>query len=447
MTSPVSRPLGWWLVYNFLLLPLLLTAVWVMARLKGGKLREGLQGRQGVWKRLEAALSGRDETQPLVWFHVASAGEFLQAQPVLERCLAGGAQAVVTVSSPSGLRWAERRRGTLRGLLAVDYLPVDLPWHAGRLLALIRPTVLVYVRSDLWPNLVWSAATTGVPQVLICAALPERSARFRMPIVRSLYATLYRCMTLIGAVAPEDQARFLSQLPGHEGVEVLGDTRYDSALERKATVRTPQLPKWVQGGRVLVVGSSWPQDEAVTLPVLREAMDRYQDMVLIFAPHEIHEPHIKSLKMAFAGWRPVAYTSLNSLREGSDPSRMLLVDTVGVLASLYRYGTVAYVGGGFSSGVHNVMEPAVMGLPVIFGPRYHNSPEAMELLQAGGARSVRDSKGLGAVLFPWLDAPAKAREAGGVASAFVQARAGAASACAEKIQMIWKQGDPGTSAP
>ena len=431
-----SAPWLWWLTYNFLIVPPLVTLAWFFSRLKKGKLREGLAGRSGLWGRFEKALSARNDALPLIWFHVSSAGEFLQAQPVLERLLTGGAQAVVTVSSPSGLRWAERRQGTLRGLLVVDYLPLDTASNARRLVEWVRPAALVYVRSDLWPNLIWSAARAGVPQALLCAALPEHSTRYRLPGVRGLYASLYADMAFIGAVSEADQTRFLSQCPGHEGIQVTGDTRYDSVLERKNTMRTPQLPAWVQGGRVVIVGSSWPQDEAVILPVLREAMERFQDMVLIFAPHEIREGHNRTLKMAFAAWQPVTFTSLNALRDGANPTRVLLVDTVGVLASLYRYGTVAYVGGGFSSGVHNVMEPAVMGLPVIFGPKYHNAPEAVDLLQAGAAQMVRSVREFRAALFPMLDAPGFAREVGFKASEFVASRAGSADVCAAQVKHL-----------
>ncbi|HSG19693.1 MAG TPA: glycosyltransferase N-terminal domain-containing protein, partial [Burkholderiaceae bacterium] len=296
----------WQMLYN-LLLPVALLGARIAAR-RNPKLRETLSGQRTASKRMQGSLPGRDPARPLLWFHVASAGEFLQALPVLERCVASGAQAVLTVTSVSGMRWVERRRGELP-VLAADYLPLDTSRNARRLLETLEPAALIFTKYDLWPNLVWTAASAGVPQFLISATLHARSWRARSALARSLYRTLYAPLAGIFAVTEDDAERFLQTCPGHPGVEVVGDTRFDSVLERRDRVAVPPLPPYEdrvgaakpqgmvqRNGIVLVIGSSWPPDEACYLPGLLEALERYPTLRVVLAPHEIDPGHLVAME-------------------------------------------------------------------------------------------------------------------------------------------------------
>jgi 3-deoxy-D-manno-octulosonic-acid transferase len=368
-----------------------------------------------------------------VWFHVASAGELLQALPVLERFLADGAQCALTVTSVSGHRWAEGRRASLPGLIVADYLPADHRRNARRMLALLRPAALVHVKYDLWPNLVWEARRAGVPQFLVSATLHPRSRRVTGRLARAFYRALYPALDAVFAVSAGDRERFLHTAPGHPAVEVLGDTRFDSVLQRKKAIAPPPLPPYAGEGPVLVVGSSWPPDETCIFPALKEALRRHPRLRLILVPHEIDEHHLSAIAAAFAGHPTLRFSAAASSSSGQD-WRVLLVDVMGLLSSLYAYATLAYVGGAFTTGVHNVMEPAVMGAPPIFGPFHQNAPEAVEMVARGCAFSVADGEGFRRVLTGLLEDLPRCRALGEEARAYVESRAGAAQAAFQRIR-------------
>ncbi len=455
MAEPSFSRAFWQALYSWFLLPLGMAGLWLAARLNP-KLRRGIRERSGLWARLETQASARDVSRPLVWFHVASAGELLQALPVLERLLTAGAQCALTVTSPSGHGWAVQSRERLKesGLIAADYLPLDTRRNARRILEILRPSALVYLKYDLWPNLVWEAGSRGVPQFLVSATLGERSWRFSSRAGRAMYRTLYAALTGIFPVGEADADRYRRTHPGHRCIEVLGDTRFDGVLERRKsldTVRlnnmrlnamqsntmqsnTMQLPVFPDKAVVFVGGSIWPPDVDCILPVLIEALGRYPALVLVLAPHEIEEGHLRTLEARLGDIPPARLTGLAP--GGRLESRVLLVDTMGHLAALYSRAALAYVGGGFSGNIHNVLEPAAEGVPVLFGPRHGKDPQAGALIAAGGARSIAGSEAFREALHALLDDPGRLRETGAAAAQFVESRAGAAARSCERIQAV-----------
>lgn len=425
----------WQFVYSALF-PLLLGLMYVAA-LRSRKLRQSLAGRRGVWARLAEQAAARDDARPLVWFHVSSAGEFLQAMPVLERLTAAGMQCALTVSSVSGYTWASRRRDRLPGVVVLDYLPFDFRRSMRRLVGLLRPDALVLVKFDVWPNLVWEAARAGVPGYLISGTLHGGSARVRNPLGRSLYGAVYGALSGIYAVSEGDAARFRQTCPAHPDVQVLGDTRFDSVLDRRGRMMPPPVPAAFRGeDPVLVVGSSWPADEERLFPALQQVLAAYPALKVMLVPHEVHEDHLTAIEAAFPGERMARFTALGEDGEPTDgvQPRLLLVDAVGQLAALYTYADLAYVGGAFSTGVHNVMEPAALGLPSVFGPHYGNSPEAEALVAAGHAFPAGSAEECRQALSRLLDEPQARRSAGEAARAYVEGSAGAAQRCFDIIQ-------------
>ncbi|MDH4121345.1 MAG: 3-deoxy-D-manno-octulosonic acid transferase [Deltaproteobacteria bacterium] len=423
----------WKIAYNGVFLPLVWLLAWGVSRIHP-KVGASWRGRHGLWERIEAQLADRDPAKPLAWFHVSSAGEYLQAQPVMERLTAAGWQVALTVFSVTGYQWASRRRGNTRNItpgnpgniIVVDYLPLDFPGNTRRMLALLRPNVVVCVKFDLWPNMLWQIARAKVPLYLISGTLRADSLRINNPLGRSLSASLHQCFTAILAVTEEDRQRFLSTLPNHPQVIHGGDTRFDSVLDRKKTLAPPQVPDWLSRAPVFMAGSTWPADEEYLLPVLRRALEKHPELVAVVVPHEVGEPHLKAVEQGLAGHSIIRWTAMTP---GSSPHRVVLVDTVGQLSTLYQLALLAYVGGGFSSGVHNTMEPAAMGVPPLFGPRHKNSPEAMELARLGLAYPIADGPSLEKQLTALLADPKSVRETGRRAARFIEDHGGASDTC------------------
>jgi len=416
----------WFTAYNLLLLPLFLGIVKILAFSKTN-IRESLEKREGQWERLADGVSKRDWQKPLVWLHVASAGEFLQAQPVIERCVAEGAECVLTYSSINAYRWLERpQQAKIPGLLISEFLPPDTLWNARCLLGLLQPSRLVWVSYDLWPNLVWEAHQQKIPQSLISAIVHADSRRTTNIVGRSFYHSIYECLEHILTVSEADRQRILSAIPEHPKVEVMGDTRCDSVLERRDRLKIPELPQNAKNGFVFVAGSTWPPDEACIFPALKEALTEFPELFLILAPHEPAEEYLKKAEKHFAGIPLIRWSNISSAPEDV---RILLIDSVGILAGLYHSAKMAYVGGAFTTGVHNILEPVAMGAAVAFGPKHDNSSEALQMLEQKLVNTVKNSAEFRKLLFDLLADQEHCHELGQKSRAFIEAQAGAAELC------------------
>jgi len=418
------------LIYNGVVLP----AVFGLARAAAPfhpKLRDALQGRKDVKNRWRSARV-RMRERP-VWFHVASVGEYEQARPLITAI--GKARpeipVALSVTSPSGYRYITNKEELTKdnNIRFIDYLPVDFARNARFCLATLNPRLLVFVKFDLWPNLVWETASKGTPAVLIDATLSETSRRFSGPGKR-FYRTVYENLQKILAISELDAQRFMECAPGHLGVSVAGDTRFDRAMERKRNARRVNL-RITKGDRlVLVAGSTWPKDEARLLGGLAHLV-KEEGLLLIIAPHEPTETRIADL----LDWAKSNHLNASLLSQlGDTAGHVVIVDSVGVLAELYEYGDVAYVGGSFSTGVHSVIEPAIMGIPVLFGPVHKNSFEALELLKFRAAIEVNGSEDFHDSLSTLLRDRDARLEMGARARSYVESQLGATDRCLEAIE-------------
>ncbi len=414
----------------------------------GSKLRRGLQGRRRDRDRLLWwAAEHRDPRRPLVWIHAPSVGEGLQARVVLEGLLQArpDLQSVYTHFSPSA-------EGLARGMPAdaAAYLPWDARPAVESVLDALRPQLLLFTKTEVWPVLARTAGDRGIAMALVAATLPT-GARRRGAMARAFLAPAFGALDRVLAISAADGARFgaLGVLPGR--VRVTGDPGIDSAWERAqgadptASFLAPfhALPR-----PTLVAGSTWPSDEGILLPALRRARARIPELRLVVAPHEPDEGHLAPLERALRtdGWRTVRLGEVEGggmspgaegtpVRGGGvDPGAALegvdavVVDRVGVLAHLYSAGTAAYVGGGFhGQGLHSVLEPAAMGIPVVFGPRFGNSMAAGELLREGGGTSAADRDALSRTLLHWFTEPEAARAVGARARSYLEGHRGAAA--------------------
>jgi 3-deoxy-D-manno-octulosonic-acid transferase len=392
------------------------------------KLRAGLRGRRGLQDRLQAfgaAHGGR-----CVWMHSASVGEYEQARPVATLVRERHPELAIlhTFFSPSGFEYARR----LGEAAHIEYLPEDTPAAVGAALAAVRPQALVFFKFDLWPNLVAAAARAHVPVLLFDATLQPRSWRSRWP-ARSLYRELYARLAVVSAVSEADAARFRALVPEHPAIHVDGDTRFDQVVgRRRRAAGLPAALGALPRPFTLVAGSTWPPDEALLLPAWREILDRKIEARLILVPHEPTPPHLQALDTALAGLG-LASERLSQLGDACRTG-VVVVDRVGVLAELYGAGDAAYVGGAFTTGVHSVLEPAIVGLPVLFGPRHHNSPEAGMLLGDGAAVVVRSNVDFAAEIGGLAIDAGRREQMGARARAFVQANLGASERCLAHLE-------------
>jgi len=418
-------------IYNVLILPLLILLLKAISH-KNKKIKETLAGQTGIWQRIESQIKNKDNNKTVIWFHVASAGEFLQALPVMERLMKENYQCALTITSVSGYRWAMKKRSQYPNIFLIDYFPFDSKQNVQRLLAHINPKVLVFVKFDLWPNLIWQTSQLKIPQILISATLQEKSKRVTSILGRMFYSTLYADLNQILTVTEQDRERFITSCPTHKGIKNAGDTRFDSVLDRKSNLITPELPIDTTNKKILLLGSIWPADEERILTQLQKLLKQHQELLIIFAPHEIEEEHINKVLKLFTDFLPVLFTKPGL--KISPQSRFLMIDTVGILSALYKYADVAYVGGAFSTGVHNTMEPAAMEVPVIFGPYYQNSPEAIYMVNHKLSFSIQNADEFRAILSKLLTDNKFREQTGRNAARYIDDQAGAAEICFEKIK-------------
>jgi 3-deoxy-D-manno-octulosonic-acid transferase len=310
-------------------------------------------------------------------------GEGLQAETVIRhlRLIRPDCQIVYTHFSPSAEALASRLEVDV-----ADYLPYDLPSAADRLLQALEPDLLVFAKLDLWPELATRAATSGTQVAIVAATVSPGSGRLRWP-ARGLLHPGYEAVAAAGAISSDDATRLALLGVAPDRIRVLGDPRFDSVVRRVGVVSPDEpLLRWGQGAPTMVAGSTWPADEAVLLLAFARLLERRPDARLILVPHEPTVEHLARVEQRAAAAGLPAPVRLSGAKE---PASLILVDRVGVLATLYGAGTMAYVGGGFgSAGLHSVLEPAAWSLPVVFGPRWRNSRDAGLLLQAGAATAL-----------------------------------------------------------
>jgi 3-deoxy-D-manno-octulosonic-acid transferase len=396
------------------------------------KARRLWQVQQDLVPQLEIKLRGLEARGARILVHVSSVGEYLSALPLIRSLRSDYPDLAIILSflSPS----LENQLSLGAGLTPAapgasplhleTYLPLDTPAAVNRFLDLVQPRLIVFASYDIWPNLLWIARDRKIGCALLNGILSETSGRYRFP-ARFFFSRLYQSLDCIGAVSEEDARRFETLGLSLSKLTVTGNCRFDQTLSRCRAVadQDSDLSRIIPGSW-LVAGITWPEDEAVLFPAWARLAKADPELGLIIAPHEPTEDHLRPLeaRLKAEGFSWLRYSQLSAEKPGP---RVVLVDRVGILYKLYRRGRAAYVGGAFGRGVHNVMEPAGMGLPVIFGPRHRNSAEALQMKARGAAWSVANAAELGSVLEQLWRAPSLRQTAGQKAEAVVLENAGA----------------------
>jgi 3-deoxy-D-manno-octulosonic-acid transferase len=403
------------------------------------KIAEGLGGRRGFRKRWREKSAALERRGTVIWFHVSSVGEFEQAKPVMDLLARNGGPSLelaLTFFSPSGMNYYERfdRSKRIPAIRFVEYLPVDTARNMRFCVDALDPDMIVYVKFDIWPNLVVEASRRGIPQVLVSGTLSPGSRRLSR-IARSFYGELYSKLDAIAAISGEDAGRFRALSRGAVEIVEAGDTRFDQVCRRVDVSGAKPPGSIAAAGRAwIVAGSTWPRDEEIVIPGFAALRRAYPGAGLIVVPHEPTRERLGEIRKTLerAG---LPFRLLSAPADDAGLAEPVVVaDGVGYLAELYRAGAVAYVGGSFTTGVHNVMEPAVLGLPVFFGPRIDNSFEARELVRLDAAAILLTADDFAREIGSLLSDPKRLEGKGAAAAGFIRNHCGAALRCVDLIE-------------
>jgi len=376
------------IVYNLFGVPLFYIGLKI-AGLFHEKIRQTAQGRKGLFPQLIHNLE-KLKGKKKIWIHISSMGEYEQGKPVIDEFISRYPDygVVVSVFSPSGFHHIKLDHPNV----VVTWLPFDYFQHASRFITLVNPEFTIVVRHDFWLNYQYILQKRQIPSFLIDASLSNK----RLNSARRFwffFGPVYKTFSAIFTVSPQQAERFQTLLPDMTIIST-GDTRYDRVYAR--ATETEKIADLIKRGdftpeKCMVIGSSWPSDEKVILPVLERILEKELEFKLIVAPHETTPAHLQQIQDYFQE-KSYPLVRLADFDNWNSQSRILLIDRIGLLANLYALGKIAYVGGGFGPGVHNVLEPAAHGAAVFFGPRHLNSPEAKEMTEQNIGIPVNDEK-------------------------------------------------------
>lgn len=376
------------------------------------KVKKMWQGEQVAFDILKEHV---DPNASYIWFHAASLGEFEQGRPLIERIRQEYPQykILLTFFSPSGYEV----RKNYEGADIVCYLPLDTLHNAQRFLSTVRPVMAFFIKYEFWYNYLHLLSQQGVPVYSVSSIFRPDQIFFKW--YGREYAGVLHCFTHF-FVQNEESKRLLANI-GIKAVDVVDDTRFDRVLEiKQAAKELPLVEAFTKDAKhVFVAGSSWQPDEEIFIPYFNQ----HKDWKLIIAPHVIGEEHLAQIMRLLKDRKVARYTQATP--ETVADAEVLIIDCFGLLSSIYRYGQVAYVGGGFGAGIHNTLEAAVWGVPVFFGPNNQKFREAQGLKACGGGLEINDVTEFQTKMDNVMKAIEEGKEIGQEAAAYVTSHAGA----------------------
>lgn len=390
-----------------------------IASLFNKKVKTMLKGQQVCFDVLRTKI---DSDRSYVWFHAASLGEFEQGRPLMERIRREYPSygILLTFFSPSGYEV----RKNYEGADVICYLPFDTPKNVCRLLDLVHPCMAFFIKYEFWKNYLDELHSRNIPVYSVSSIFRVDQVFFK-PYGKG-YAKVLRNFNHL--FVQNDVSKDLLNGLGILNVTVAGDTRFDRVLQiREQAKELPLVEAFKQNKLTFVAGSSWQPDEELFI----DYFNRHPEVKLIIAPHVIGEDHLQYIIGKVKG-KVVRYTQATV--ENVAEARCLIIDCFGLLSSIYKYGEIAYIGGGFGSGIHNTVEAAVYGVPVIFGPNYQRFMEAKDLIACGGGFSINDVNDLAALLDKLLSDKTFLQESGNNAGTYVHSRAGATDIILKKLK-------------
>lgn len=420
-------------------------------------------GRKDLLKKIESKMAqlyvSKGNTKDLLWIHCASVGEFEQARPVIEKHKATfpDVTVILTFFSPSG--YELRKNYSFAD--AVFYLPMDTRGNVTRFLDLIKPTKVIFVKYEFWRNYLGELKRRAIPVYLISAIFREEQHFFKFwgGYFRKILNNFDHIF-----VQDDNSERLLKNI-GVENVTVCGDTRFDRVREVTGTdTQIEPLAAFSQNSFCLVAGSTWPADEEILARFFKAEKSRCDrntismentvnlsqnelshkegdklsklelrsPLKLVIAPHEVDDSHINKIMGLFEEFKVVRYSEVKKVTAAIEAD-VFIIDTIGILSVAYRYGSVAYIGGGFGVGIHNILEAAAYGIPVIFGPKYQKFKEAKDLIQEGGAYSIDSLEKFSDSMLQLTSKPELLTRRGEICKEYVERNLGATSAILASI--------------
>lgn len=350
-----------------------------LVSLWNSKAKLWIEGRKNVFEQLQEALPNTPN-QKIIWMHCASLGEFEQGRPVLEKLKEKDSDAlfVITFFSPSGYEFAKKKKD----FTYIFYLPMDSKKNAKKWIELLKPDLVLWVKYEYWHFYLQEIKRNKKPLLMVSGVYRSNQIFFKW--YGTFYVKMLNCFSHF-FVQNEDSKRQLEKIIPEQRITVSGDTRCDRVIRIAETFSdVPGIENFCGNKKVIVMGSTWEEDEAVWTHLVRS----HPEIKFIIAPHEIDEENLLDVKKQFAG--AIFYSDwLKNVADINQEINCMIIDNIGTLSRLYHYATITYVGGGFGdNGLHNILEAAVYGKPVIFGPHYEKNFEAQELINCSGGISI-----------------------------------------------------------
>jgi 3-deoxy-D-manno-octulosonic-acid transferase len=383
----------------------------LIASLFNRKAKLWIDGKRGLFTRMKVEMQG---VERLAWFHASSLGEFEQGRPVMEALRKSDPECkiLLTFFSPSGYEV----RKNYPGADYIYHMPLDTPRNARRFLEIIKPELVVFIKYEFWYHFLTQTKKTGAKLILISAIFRPGQLFFRW--YGGWYRKMLRCFDYI-FVQDEYSLDLLMNI-SIEHVRIAGDTRFDRVVQIAAEAKQNIVVQQFASGRfTYIFGSTWEKDEELIVEFINCCK---LDVCYIIAPHEIHPFNIKNLVSKIEK-KTILYSEAK--RSELNEARVLIIDNIGMLSSLYRYGQLAYIGGGFGKGIHNILEAAVYGIPVVFGPNHKKFREAVELVREEGGFAVNNFNELKEILGRLREKKDKLSDASQKTLAFIKKNTGA----------------------
>lgn len=426
------------LLYNFAIRAyLFITGI---AGMFNPKARLFNRGQKGL---LESIRSGVKTESPIIWVHCSSVGEFEQARPIIEwyKRERSRYRILLTFFSPSG--YELRKNYNLADW--VFYLPIDTTSNARAFLDHVKPVKAIFIKYEFWYNYLHELNARNIETYIVAAIFRPTQMFFKS------YGGFFRkmlCNYTTLFVQDNQSASLLKGIGITENVRICGDTRFDRVYQiTHSSASFPYIELFAKDHFTMVAGSSWAPDEEIMAKVLKN----FPRTKLVIAPHEIGKERIESVVKCFEGYKVIRFSEINakygesagkdistlpdSLKRLLQESNVLVIDCIGILSSIYKYGKIAYIGGGFGVGIHNILEAATYGLPVVFGPNYMKFKEAVDLLELGGAKSIKNATEFYSFISTLSNVPSELQRRGEISSGYVKQNLGAT----EKIVSVMEK--------
>lgn len=418
----------WYILYNIIFHPVLFILI-LISPLLNEKMRNSIKDRKKLFEKLMNDFDSIDHSKKIIWFHSSSMGEFEQAKPIIEKIkVEKDVNILVTFFSPSGYR------NSLKYPYAdvISYMPFDTPFLVKKFLNIVRPNLVIFMRYDIWPNLIWQLEKKNIPYFIVDATMRKDNKRL-LPLIKNFHKTIYSSAAMILTVSEEDAKNFRKFDVNENKIKAVGDTRFDRVYQKSLQAKEKKLFRngIFKGKKIIVLGSTWESDEEVMLPSVLKLMQYDERIITIIVPHEPTLIHIEKIENYFYGkFDTIRFSFMNNYKN----ERVIIVDSIGILLTLYYYADVAYVGGSFKQ-IHNVLEPAVYGIPVVYGPKIENSQEAVMMQKIGGGIVIHNKRNAYRILRKLFLNEANRKSIGSICADYVKNNIGASERILKEIYL------------